>query len=191
MPSEDFEPNPTLSAPLAQQGLLLRRFEDRDSVRELTEFLHRAYEPLAAMGLRFLATHQDETVTMQRMEGGTCYVVEKEGLLIATILYRSAPMTGGSPWYDRPEVASFGQFAVEPAYKGRGIGSLLLEFVEKTARADGATELALDTAEPAAHLVVFYQKRGYRFIEHAQWGGANYRSVILSKSLHSEPGPNE
>ena len=48
-------------------------------------------------------------------------------------------------------------------------------------------ELAVDTAEPADHLVAFYSRRGYRFIEFAQWPGKHYRSVILSKSLADAP----
>jgi hypothetical protein len=43
--------------------------------------------------------------------------------------------------------------------------------------------MALDTAEPAAHLIAFYNRLGYRFIEHAQWRMTNYRSVIMSKTL--------
>jgi hypothetical protein len=55
--------------------------------------------------------------------------------------------------------------------------------VEAMARADGAREIALDTAEPAVHLVEWYARCGYRFIEYAQWRGKRYRSVVMSKAL--------
>ena len=55
---------------------------------------------------------------------------------------------------------------------------------EPRAKEMGALELALDTPEDARHLVDRYTRRGYRFIEHADWRpGTNYLSVILSKSL--------
>jgi hypothetical protein len=42
---------------------------------------------------------------------------------------------------------------------------------------------AADAAEPAIHLIELYQRRGYRFIEYAQWQGKSYRSIIMSKAL--------
>jgi len=60
---------------------------------------------------------------------------------------------------------------------------LLLKEVEVEASKNGVEELALDTAEPAIHLIEFYKKRGYRFIEYTQWDEVNYRSVIMSKNF--------
>jgi len=93
------------------------------------------------------------------------------------------PRTKGSPWYDRPEVASFGQFAVDPRLQNNGLGRRLIAHVEAQAATSGARELALDTAEPALHLVEWYTRLGYRFIEHAQWQHTNYLSVLLSKQV--------
>ena len=47
----------------------------------------------------------------------------------------------------------------------------------------GAEEIALDTAEEASHLASWYERCGYRFVEHAQWLGKTYRSVIKSKAI--------
>lgn len=105
--------------------------------------------------------------------------------IVATITYYPTTNSGGTPWYERDDVAHFGQFAVEPELQGRGIGDLLMTTVERMAREDGAAELALDTAEGAIHLIDYYGRRGYRFIEFVQWNVTNYRSVILSKSLYT------
>lgn len=43
--------------------------------------------------------------------------------------------------------------------------------------------LALDTSEHAAHLITFYQSKGYAFVEHVQWPDVNYRSMIFAKTL--------
>ena len=87
------------------------------------------------------------------------------------------------PEYARPGMAYFTQFAVEPGLQGTGLGSRLLRHVEEQARARGATEIALDTAEGAEHLVRYYAARGYAPAGHVKRGGKSYRSVILSKRL--------
>jgi len=80
-------------------------------------------------------------------------------------------------------VATCAQFAVDPQLQKQGIGTRLMAAVEAEARAAGASEVGLHTAEPATHLIEWYGRRGYRFIEHVQWRSKRYRSVILSKSL--------
>ena len=60
---------------------------------------------------------------------------------------------------------------------------MLLKEVEHEAFKNNVEELALDTAETAFHLIEFYRKRGYRFIEYTRWNEVNYRSVIMSKTL--------
>lgn len=158
-----------------------------DSAAELTELLHLAYARLAAMGLRFWATHQSAEVTEKRIASGECFVAVADGVICGTILFRPAAATAGSPWYDRPDIASFGQFAVEPGLQSQGLGRRLIAHVEDRAAASGARELALDTAVPATHLVEWYTRLGYRFIEYAQWQHTNYRSVLLSKAVgHSQ-----
>lgn len=64
----------------------------------------------------------------------------------------------------------------------------MLEFVEQHARDHEAAELALDTAEGAIHLRQWYERLGFRFIEHVSWQDTNYRSVILSKQLTGNGG---
>lgn len=161
----------------------VRLLSDDDSIPELTALLHRSYARLANLGLRFVATYQDDATTLERVQRGECFVALLDGKFVGTICYYPADRTDGCPWYDRPEVASFGQFGVEPGLQGKGIGEVLLAKVEERARATGARELALDTAEPATHLSAYYEKRGYRLVGEADWTETNYRSVILSKSL--------
>ena len=106
-----------------------------------------------------------------------------DGAIVGTVTLKSIENTKGSPWYDRADVAAFGQFAVRPDLQRKGIGARLMDKVEGRARELGVAELALDTSERASGLITMYQSRGYRFIEYAQWEITNYRSVILSKRL--------
>jgi len=164
----------------------IRPLAPTDSLARLTELLHRAYAPLAACGLRYLATHQSEEATKNRCTKGTCFVAEMDGQVVGTITYYSPSATGGSPWLDRPDVALFGQLAVDPAVQGRKIGRLLVETAERRAREEGACIMALDTALPARHLIAWYERLGYRTVEYVNWSVTNYRSAVMIKPLEPD-----
>jgi GNAT superfamily N-acetyltransferase len=170
-------------APLIDR-VILRGLSNDDSIPEITRLLHEAYAPLAAMGLRYTATHQSDEVTLSRLQRGVPFLGELDGEIVATItLYPAAGANSSCAWYREPEVFYFGQFAVRPDLQRHGLGLHMLEMLEKETIARGGRELALDTAEQAHHLRQWYEKLGYRFIEFADWSTTNYRSVILSKSL--------
>ena len=160
-----------------------RRLGADDNLDAITRLLHAAYAPLAAAGMRYVASHQDVATTRRRVAKGETFVAVRDEAVIGIITLAEAHATHGSPFYDRPDVASFGQFAVLPAVQRQGIGSRLMDIVEARAREKGVVELALDTSEHAEALIAMYTKRGYRFIEYSKWDIVNYRSVILSKRL--------
>src|SRR5690606_25441562 len=103
--------------------------------------------------------------------------------IVGTILFEEVEDADFPPHFQRPEVAHFSLFAVDPELQGRGIGGMLLATVEERARVLGFTELALSMAEPDTDLARYYARRGFRFIEHWQWPYTNYRSAILSRTL--------
>lgn len=161
----------------------IRPLQNTDSLEEMTGLLNRAYKQLADLGLRYTATYQDAEITAKRVKDAFCLVGIRDERMLATIAYYSPEKTNGAFWYDQTGVAKFGQFAVEPALQKSGIGNYLIQLIEQKAWADGAQELALDTAEEAVHLISYYQKRGYRLAGEVDWNSTNYRSVILSKKL--------
>ena len=162
---------------------MIRPLAAHDDFVELTGLLHKAYGELARMGFRYMATHQSPEITRERCEHGTTFVVEFDGKLVGTITFYDPGQTGGSPWYDRDDVCSFGQFAVEPDLQRSGIGKQLMDTVELLAAESGASEIACDTAEGAEHLIGLYARRGYRIVGKADWTETNYESVILSKEI--------
>jgi GNAT superfamily N-acetyltransferase len=164
----------------------LRLLSQTDSVAELTELLHRAYQPLADAGMRFYASHQDEETTRDRASKGECWVAIIDQRIVGTIVMSRPKLLGKCPWYEREDVARFGQYAVEPALQRRGIGILLLNKAEERARAGGAAELALDTSEDATDLIKFYTKRGYRPVDRVEWNEVNYKSVVMSRNLQGK-----
>ncbi|GJM18230.1 MAG: hypothetical protein DHS20C14_04430 [Phycisphaeraceae bacterium] len=169
----------------------IRPLAPEDDLHALTRLLHRAYAPLAAAGMNYLASHQSTEVTRERAcaEGVTCLIaVDAAGAPVGTVSIAGPPEPGDAPngspaWYARPEVAVFGQYAVDPAWQGRGVGSGLLDASIVAARGRGFRELACDTSEHAEALIALYTRRGFRPVGHADWDVTNYRSVVLSLAL--------
>ncbi len=165
--------------------VIIRPFTDTDSLEELTELLHRAYAYLANLGLKFVATYQDVHVTRKRIAKGICLIAELDGRMVGTITFYPKEIGKPTPWMSRPDVAVIGQMGVEPRHQRQGIAARLMLAAEYCARDNNAAELALDTAEPATHLIEWYTRLGYRFVEYMQWDVTNYRSVVMSKKIIS------
>ncbi len=149
---------------------------------EMTALVRAAYQQLADLGFRYWGTWQEEDDTRDRCSEGHCLVAEEEGRIVGTITVKESK--GGDPdWYKRENVWVISQFAVNPELQRSGLGSTLLSEAEQYAFHQGATEVALDTAEGATHLIDYYQKRGYRMVGKVDWGGTNYVSDIMSKRI--------
>lgn len=169
----------------------VRPLEAEDSLAHLTTLLHRAYKQHADRGIKALAAFQPEEVTRKRITGGECYVATYLGKVVGTILFKDAASTASGgvagatrvPWFERGDIATFSQFAVEPDLQGRGIGIVLMNKAEERARQTGASEIALSTPEPADWLVKMYERHGYRVVDRVQWKETNYLSAIMSKPI--------
>jgi GNAT superfamily N-acetyltransferase len=163
--------------------LVIRELSPEESLDDLTELLHRSYKALADMGLNYVATYQDISITRKRTSQGVAFVAELKGALVGTIVYTRPENTHIPRQNPIPQAGKLNQLAVEPGLQGLGIGKRLFIHAEEYARAHGASALALDTAESAAHLVSWYERMGYKFVEYIQWDITNYRSVVLVKYL--------
>ncbi len=167
-------------------GARIERFCPQSHAQEiepLTRLLHEAYAELSRRGMRYLATHQPPEVTKERLAAGEGYLAFFQDRLAGTITLRAPDPLSTCSYYRRPGVFFFSQFGVSPAFQGQGVGAALMDLVEARAASLGAAELALDTSERADHLIALYERRGYRLVDHTQWEGVNYRSVIMSKAL--------
>ncbi len=165
------------------ESLIVRKWRKTDDVAEITVLLHRAYAQLANLGFRYYATWQDDTVTLERLSQGIAFIAEFNGKIVGTATLYLPPGKTGCQWYDRSDVARFGQFGVEPALQRNGIGSRLIEEIESTTAMHGVPNLALDTAEGATHLIELYRRKGYEYACDADWEITNYRSIIMNKKL--------
>jgi predicted N-acetyltransferase YhbS len=163
--------------------ILYRYLRPSDDMDELTTMLHEAYAPLAAAGMRFVASYQDSGVTRERTQRGETLVAIDGERIVGVVTLADSDKTSGSQYYDRPDVASLGQFAVRPTHQAAGIGGTLMRLAEDRAREKGVGALGLDTSEHATQLISLYLAKGYEVVEFSQWRVTNYRSIILGKPL--------
>jgi len=169
---------------LNNKDYIIREFDaEKDSVTELTGLLHRAYKRLVDMGLNFIATHQNEVYTRNYMKKGICYILLENDKIISTIFYHTKMWDDAPEIFKQDDVVLFGKFAVDPALQQKGLGSMMMDFIEERARSNGKKRMALDTSEKAFHLIEYYLKRGYEYVHHWQWPDVNYRSVVMCKKL--------
>ncbi|QVK21674.1 GNAT family N-acetyltransferase [Mycoplasmatota bacterium] len=167
------------------ENIEIRLLKSSDSIQQLTRLLNKSYKSLYNMGLKYVAATQDDDTTVRRVQKAyKCFVGIINGKIVATIsLYKPSHSTA-CKWYSQDFVAKFGQFAVLPGLQKIGIGRKLMNIVEHEAsKIANVKELALDTAETAYHLIDYYTKKGYIYIETVSWSQTNYRSVILSKEV--------
>lgn len=163
--------------------VVIRPIAPDDSLEELTALLHRAYAVLGNMGLNYTAVDQSLATTAERVAEGQCFVAVGSSGLVGAIVVTPPQPQSSCEYFTRPDVAGAHQFAVAPEHQSRGVGTRLLECSESWARSHRYAAIAIDTAEPARHLVSFYEKRGYRHVGWTQWPEKRYRSVIMSKDL--------
>jgi GNAT superfamily N-acetyltransferase len=165
----------------------IRKWQLSDSAEEITELLHLAYAKLALQGMHFNASHQPKSQTLDRLQGGVSFIAidSDSKAIVGTIsLYSSSPRSY-HPYYQRPTLVYFGQFGVLPQFQGCGVAKRLYQTVEDHARAVGATEIALDTAETAHDLMAMYRRWGFEIVDTADWESTNYISVIMAKPLNN------
>lgn len=160
-----------------QVGKIEVRLAKIGDVQRLRLLLNSAYKQLSDLGLNFNATFQDDELTADGLADGRTYVLCREDQLIGTMKIRSHNYVD-----DRP-CLYVSRFAVRPDLQGNGLGLFLLNLAAKIARREGFQCMQLDTAQPAEHLVRFYQSYGFKIIRPIYYEGKTYCSWILEKSL--------
>ncbi|MDQ0246675.1 GNAT superfamily N-acetyltransferase [Bacillus fengqiuensis] len=146
---------------------------------ELLDVTLRAYEPIRRLGIKFPAATADIDLVKHNITNHSCYILEYNGSIAATISIRLFEEVTDLPcvWW----------FAVDPVYKKQGFGSKILHYVEEVILRDGlkAPAVALGTSDKHPWLIPMYERNGYeRFyeVDHGEEG----KGVFLRKILIPE-----
>lgn len=165
-------------------SLFCREIAVSDDLAALTQLILSAYAPHAADGLRYWATHQSTEDTAKRFASGHGFFGELDGSVVATVTVNRPDPKSRVDLLREPGTWSFGQFAVAPEHKRKGLGKQIHDFALAYAATHGCTKMALHTAEPAAALIAMYQSWGYALVGTCDWRPhTNFLSVLMSKPL--------
>ncbi|MEU5215008.1 N-acetyltransferase [Streptomyces sp. NPDC020807] len=166
----------------SREPIVLRLFAEGDSIADLTSLLHRAYSGHAAEGRVFFASYQSVEDTAYRLGRGECWLALQAGGLVGTVTVAALhEVPKGYP--DPAGSGSFWQLAVDPSYRGTGLGQRLLALAEERIAALGSSRVVIDTSVEAVDLVGWYRRRGYVPVGSWRWAVTNYESVVLLKEL--------
>lgn len=149
----------------------------------LTDVIHAGYAQLGSGGMRFWGTHQTVEDTRNRSASGLCFVAVVDDMIIGTVTVKPPQPESEVEIYREPSTWCLTQFAVLPELQGHGIGKRLHDAACQAAVDKGAQRLALDTAEPAKHLIAMYQRWGYVVADTCDYRPfTNYPSVVMTRN---------
>jgi GNAT superfamily N-acetyltransferase len=177
------EEGPPPPAPQDNQSPQLAPFTDEaDNAAQLTALFHRAYAEHAAQGRRFFGSYQSVEDTRRRVQKGECWVASVEGDYVGSVTV-SGPGGFAEGYPASPQAGSFAQLAVDPAWRGTGLGSTLLALAEERLAVLGCTAIVIDTSSEAADLIGWYTHKGDKAVGTWRWDVTNYDSTVLRKLI--------
>jgi len=149
-----------LKAGVHKMNEVFRRATAEDAQR-LVDVTYGAYELIRELGLHWPAAHADIPMVLQNIEANECYVLEANGIVVATVTYSTSGEAKAIT--DLPFIK---WFAVDPQYSNKGYGGRLLDWVEREIilGTHGHGEVTLATAKKHPWLVEMYERRGYERI---------------------------
>ncbi|MGG5820545.1 GNAT family N-acetyltransferase [Falsiroseomonas sp. HW251] len=130
--------------------------------------MQRAYAPwLAVIGRRPAPMDDDYAA---HVAAGEAFVLESGGVIAGAVVLQDGP---GHLWLDN--------VAVDPAWKGQGLGRALLDFAEAEARRRGLAEIRLLTHQRMESNIALYARLG--FVETARRTEDGFDRVFMAKRL--------
>ena len=110
--------------------------------------------------------YPNEDTFDQDIQAGNSYVLEAEGIVIATaavIAKRDEDydyIENGS-WLNDEDYIVIHRIAVDPAYKGKGLAAKFLDFARELAEKKGIRNLRVDTHQRNSSMDRFLRKNGF------------------------------
>lgn len=106
----------------------------------------------AALELRYRVFCEEQGVTLEADQDG------RDAEALHLVAYDGRRLVGTCRLLFDDGVARLGRMAVEPAYRGRGIGTAILGAADAQSRASGAEQIRLHAQSAARSL---YERNGY------------------------------
>jgi len=125
----------------------------------LLDLVHRAYRGDSA---RTGWTHEADLLDGQRTDAEALGAMLSDRLQRVLVAEEGARLMGCVQVRDQGDVAYLGMLSVDPALQARGLGKLLIDAAEATARdAFRSKRMEMTVIEQRAELIAYYERRGY------------------------------
>lgn len=136
----------------------IRRATTND-VEAIIDLMYEAYEPVRALGIQFESAYPTVEKVTNNIQQNLCYVYEIDDELISTISLRMPWSLNPGPYY----FPHIWWFATSPKFKGKGIGTTLLKYVEEKIIKEelNSPAVTLGTANNHPWLVEMYERKNY------------------------------
>jgi putative acetyltransferase len=108
-------------------------------------------------------------------------LVARSAFLVGSLAGR--PVACGAYRPMSPDVAEIKRMYVEPEFRGRGLGGLILQELETLARGDGYSAARLETGSSQPEAIRLYEWAGYHRIDCYGIYVGNPESVCFEKGL--------
>jgi ribosomal protein S18 acetylase RimI-like enzyme len=115
----------------------------------------------------------------ERIDRDELFVVDLDGEPAGTftLLWEDAPFWGEQP----PNAAYIHKLTVLPAFRGRGLGARIVEWVERRAAAAGRFYVRLDCKRDNPGIRGYYERLGFDYrgdVDHSRFAAALYERPV-------------
>ena len=151
------------------------------------ELIEAAENDSATLLRLLLAAFQEYDGVLDPPSGGhgeTIDSVRKRLVDGSAVLATIAGEPAGFAFYQRQEsYVYFSRLSVLPAFRNRGLGRALIEYVERHAVATGAAGVRLGVRIQLPHLLERYEKLGYRITKYMTHDGYAQPTYVYMEKL--------
>ena len=157
-----------------KQPCVLNVFEREDFIQYRTSLVEIVGERESYVPYLLLADGNQEVVR-QYMNDGTLYAIHCGDHLIGATLLIERSKTS----------IEIKNIAIEPEYKGKGIGKIVLQMICDISKAKGYIQVIVGTANSSIDNIVFYQKVGFRMEKIEKDFFSHYDKPIYENGLQA------
>ena len=158
---------------------------DTVTYEEIHEILYSAHEENRLQGIWMNSARISADTIKERIgETGKCFLAMDGENIAGTV---SVSQKSSKRWYKKGTVAILKFLGVVPAYKGKGVATLLMQQVEQYAIEHGLDVIELDTAETNKHAIEVYKKKNYHLVSYFSAPSVKHYSVVMAKWLKQCP----
>lgn len=157
---------------------------DEMSFDVIHQLLEKAHQQLRKQGIHMLTAELTGAQLKERIGNGVCFVAMSENTPVGTVSLR---IVERNRWYHKGNCVDLILLAVDPAYSGKHIASMLIQKIEQYAVSHGYDGVELDTAETNTKALQIYEKKGYQKVSYFLASNKDHYSIVMYKRMNKPP----